>query len=60
MLLPATARNNRQRPRITLIVPALAVNASYPNQTALMRIECEVVGTSLFHLADKLFASTRF
>uniref|UniRef100_A0A914WGP9 Uncharacterized protein n=1 Tax=Plectus sambesii TaxID=2011161 RepID=A0A914WGP9_9BILA len=57
LLLPATGRNSTERPRLTLVVPALSLNGSYPNQVAMMRIECEVIGTGLLHLPETLFPS---
>uniref|UniRef100_A0AAF5RY09 BZIP domain-containing protein n=1 Tax=Wuchereria bancrofti TaxID=6293 RepID=A0AAF5RY09_WUCBA len=42
-LLPATDRNSTMQPRIALILPALSFNA-------MMRLECDITGTGLFHL----------
>lgn len=53
-LLPATNRNSTDRPRISLILPAFSYNGTFPNQVAMMRIDCEVTGTGLLHISDSL------
>uniref|UniRef100_A0A915A7D8 BZIP domain-containing protein n=1 Tax=Parascaris univalens TaxID=6257 RepID=A0A915A7D8_PARUN len=53
-LLPATDRNSTMRPRVALILPALSYNGTLANQVAMMRIECEIMGTGLFHIAESL------
>ncbi|KHN80562.1 Cyclic AMP-dependent transcription factor ATF-6 beta [Toxocara canis] len=53
-LLPATNRNSTMRPRVALILPALSYNGTFANQVPMMRIECEITGTGLFHIAESL------
>jgi hypothetical protein len=53
-LLPAIDKNNTVSPKISIILPALSANTSTPNQITMMRIECQVVGTSIFYLSQAL------
>uniref|UniRef100_A0A1I8EEU0 BZIP domain-containing protein n=2 Tax=Wuchereria bancrofti TaxID=6293 RepID=A0A1I8EEU0_WUCBA len=53
-LLPATDRNGTMQPRMALILPALSFNGTLPNQVAMMRLECDITGTGLFHLPSSL------
>ncbi|CAG9536014.1 unnamed protein product [Cercopithifilaria johnstoni] len=53
-LLPATVRNGTVQPRMALILPALSFNGTLPNQVAMMRLECDITGTGLFHLPSSL------
>ncbi|VDN89541.1 unnamed protein product [Brugia pahangi] len=53
-LLPATDRNSTVQPRMALILPALSFNGTLPNQVAMMRLECDITGTGLFHLPSSL------
>uniref|UniRef100_A0A0R3S2P6 BZIP domain-containing protein n=1 Tax=Elaeophora elaphi TaxID=1147741 RepID=A0A0R3S2P6_9BILA len=53
-LLPATDRNGSMQPRMALILPALSFNGTLPNQVAMMRLECDITGTGLFHLPSSL------
>ncbi|KAL3989402.1 hypothetical protein ACH3XW_27525 [Acanthocheilonema viteae] len=53
-LLPATDRNGIMQPRMALILPALSFNGTLPNQVAMMRLECDITGTGLFHLPSSL------
>ncbi|VDO32955.1 unnamed protein product [Brugia timori] len=53
-LLPATDRNSTMQPRMALILPALSFNGTLPNQVAMMRLECDITGTGLFHLPSSL------
>ncbi|MCP9257316.1 BMA-ATF-6, isoform a [Dirofilaria immitis] len=53
-LLPATDRNSAMQPRMALILPALSFNGTMPNQVAMMRLECDITGTGLFHLPSAL------
>uniref|UniRef100_A0A158R4T7 BZIP domain-containing protein n=1 Tax=Syphacia muris TaxID=451379 RepID=A0A158R4T7_9BILA len=53
-LLPTVDRKSTDRPRVSLILPAFSYNGTIRNQVSMMRIECEVTGTSLFHISDSL------
>ncbi|KAH7728018.1 ATF-6 protein [Aphelenchoides avenae] len=53
-LLPAVERNSTVSPKISIILPALAVNATSSNQITMMRIECQVIGTGVFYLSESL------
>uniref|UniRef100_A0A915PSA5 BZIP domain-containing protein n=1 Tax=Setaria digitata TaxID=48799 RepID=A0A915PSA5_9BILA len=53
-LLPATHKNSTMQPRMALILPALSFNGTLPNQVAMMRLECDITGTGLFHLPSSL------
>ncbi|VDK77455.1 unnamed protein product [Litomosoides sigmodontis] len=53
-LLPATNRNGAMQPHMALILPALSFNGTLPNQVAMMRLECDITGTGLFHLPSSL------
>jgi len=55
LLLPASARNQSSRPRMSLLLPSVAVplNESMQppeNHVAMMQIDCEVVNTRLLHI----------
>jgi hypothetical protein len=54
-ILPALAQNKTQRPRISLLIPALLSNGNESSRqqqatVSFIRIECDVTDTSLFHL----------
>ncbi|ROT81083.1 Cyclic AMP-dependent transcription factor ATF-6 beta [Penaeus vannamei] len=58
LLVPATARNDSARPRMSLLMPTpQSMNDSLappPNNVALMQIDCEVMHTRLVHVAQEL------
>ncbi|VDM97081.1 unnamed protein product [Thelazia callipaeda] len=53
-LLPAIVHDGTVQPRLALILPALSFNGTLPNQVAMMRLECDITGTGLFHLPSSL------
>ncbi|GMR34105.1 hypothetical protein PMAYCL1PPCAC_04300, partial [Pristionchus mayeri] len=56
LLLPAIERNATSRPRVSIILPAV-INGTMTtanNQVMLMRLDLDVVGTGLLHLAEGL------
>lgn len=55
LLVPATNHSQANRPRMSLLLPALQVslNESHrgpPNTIAMMKIDCEVMNTQLIHV----------
>lgn len=55
VIFPATNQNKTQRPKVSLIVPALIKNSTDTNNNAdrqvhFMQIDCEVVDTRLFSI----------
>ncbi|XP_045134373.1 cyclic AMP-dependent transcription factor ATF-6 alpha-like isoform X2 [Portunus trituberculatus] len=57
LLVPATARNDSARPRMSLLMPTpRPMNESLApprNHVALMQIDCEVMHTRLVHVAEE-------
>lgn len=53
-MLPTVERNSTVSPKISIILPALAANATSSNQITMMRIECQVIGTGVFYLSESL------
>ncbi|XP_064117139.1 cyclic AMP-dependent transcription factor ATF-6 alpha-like isoform X2 [Macrobrachium nipponense] len=58
LLVPATARNDSARPRMSLLMPTLrAMNESLaPPEAhiAMMQIDCEVIHTRLVHVSEEV------
>ncbi|VDN50780.1 unnamed protein product [Dracunculus medinensis] len=59
-LLPAVDRNGTERPLLTLILPAFSYNGTVPNQISMMRLECEVIGTGLFHIPESILPAFHY
>jgi len=53
LLLPASARNESSRPRMSLLLPSVPLNDSMKppeGHVAMMQIDCEVMNTRLLHI----------